>query len=74
MAVEMSLEAQRAGRFIFQEQGSYFKSKVPIGKLIWFLFSWATEILLHHVTWQLTLSPRTAMDWGNFYTIALLTD
>ena len=23
MAVEMSLEAQRAGRFIFQEQGSY---------------------------------------------------
>ena len=47
-------------------EGSFFKSKVPLGKLVWFLFSWATEIPLHHVTWQLTLSPRTAVDWGNF--------
>ena len=54
MAVEMSLEAH-------VQEGSFFKSKVPLGKLIWFLFSWATEILLHHVTWQLTLSPR--MPW-----------
>ena len=66
MAVEMSPETQRAGRLLFQEQGS-------LGKLVCFLFSWSTEILLHHVTWQLSLSPRTAMDWGKFYTIALLT-
>ena len=46
-------------------EGTFFKSKVPLGlgKLVWFLFSWATKI---HVTWQLTLSPRIAVDWGNF--------
>ena len=27
-------------------EGSFFKSKVPLGKLVWFLFSWATEIPL----------------------------
>jgi len=31
-----------------------------------FLFSWATEIPVHHVTWQLMLSPKTAVDWRNF--------
>ena len=31
-----------------------------------FLFSLATEIPLHHVTWQLTLSQTTAVDWSNF--------
>ena len=31
-----------------------------------FSFSWATEIPLHHITWQLTLSPKMAVDWSNF--------
>ena len=47
-------------------KGSFFKSKIELGKLVWILFSWAAGVPSHHVAWHLGVSPRTMVDWNNF--------
>ena len=46
--------------------GSFFKSKIALGKREWLLFSWATDRPSHHMAWHLGVSPRTMVDWTNF--------
>ena len=45
---------------------SFFKSNLPLGKLVWLLFSWATEIAMQDMTWHLNISKHTVIDWYNF--------
>ena len=45
---------------------SFFKSNLPLRKLVWLLFSWATEIAMQDVTWHLNISKHTVIDWYNF--------
>ena len=45
---------------------SFFKRNFPLGKLMWLLFSWATEIAMQDVMWHLNISNHTVIDWYNF--------
>ena len=47
-------------------KGSFFKSKIELGKLVWILFSWAAGVPSQHMAWHLGVSPRTMVDWNNF--------
>ena len=43
-----------------------FKSKLPLGKLVWINISWVSDTPVHHVTWHLDISKQTLVDWSNF--------
>ena len=45
---------------------SFSKSKIALGKLMLFLFSWASEIPSHNGEWHLPISRKTSVDWANF--------
>ena len=45
---------------------SWFHSPVPLGKLMWLLFSWATEVPTRNMMWHLEIAAHTAIDWVNF--------
>ena len=47
-------------------KGSFFKSNLPLGKLMWMLLSWASDTPVHHVAWHLDVSQHTLVDWSNF--------
>ena len=53
---------------------SFFKSKIALGKLMWFLFSWASEMPMHNVEWHLPISRKTSVDWTNFIRDVCATD
>ena len=47
-------------------KGSFFKSNLPLGKLMWMLLSWASDTPVNHVAWHLDVSQHTLVDWSNF--------
>ena len=47
---------QRENGQTSQRKGSFFKSKIELGKLVWHLFLWATDEPSHHVAWHLGVS------------------
>ena len=45
---------------------AFFKSKLPLGKLVWMLLPWTSDTHVHYVAWHLDISKQTLVDWGNF--------
>ena len=45
---------------------SFFKGNLLLGKPVWLLFNWATEIDMQDVMWHLNISKHTVIDWYNF--------
>ena len=48
-------------------KGAFFKSNMPLGKLVWILLYWASDTPVHHVAWHLDVSQHTLVDWTNFF-------